>query len=67
MFSNSTNQVVSSVSINDYSTVSMELYLAALQKIQEVATKYEDIERHIIDQGQELTKLRQEVLTLNSQ
>lgn len=42
-FSNSTNHLTSEVSINDYSTVSMELYMEALQRLTKMTDKVEDI------------------------
>lgn len=42
-FSNSTNQVTSEISINDYSTVSMELYMDALRRLTLVTDKVEEI------------------------
>ncbi len=40
-FSSSTNHVTSEVSINDYSTVSMELYMEALQRLKKVTDTVE--------------------------
>ena len=42
-FSNATNQVTSEVSVNDYSTVSMELYMDALRRLNVLTDSMEEI------------------------
>lgn len=42
-FSDSSNQVTSEVSVNSYSTVSMELYMDALQRLTKITDKVEGI------------------------
>ena len=62
-FSNSTNQVTSEITINDYNTISMELYMEALARLQVVTDKYLELEKIILEIQQEQNALNAGILT----
>ena len=66
MFSSSTNQLTSEVSINDFSTVSMDLYLQALQRLQQVSDEYQKASMQMITQSQQMQRLEQSMLSINA-
>lgn len=63
MMSNSTNQLTTDIVVNDYNTVSMELYLTALGRIQQITDKYDELHGKMIGWGDEIEQLRQYVIT----
>lgn len=52
-----TQQTTSEVSINDYSTVSMELYLKTLQELNKVNEKYEDFIKNFDDLNPKINQI----------
>lgn len=66
MFSNNTNQITSTVSINDTSLVAMQLYSRALERLQEVVTTYEQLENIILKQQTRLSSLEAKMLGLQN-
>ena len=64
MFSSVTNQLTSEISINDYSTISMELYMAALQRLQTVSDAYSDLTSQMLVLSQDSQSLKQTILSL---
>lgn len=65
-FSNNTNQVTSQVSVNDYSTVSMELYMDALERLKIIADKYGEFEKIINNQQAKINSLNSQLLGISS-
>lgn len=63
MFSNSSNIVTSSDVINDYSTVSMELYSKALEVLTRIGANTDYLEKNMIDMKQRLDKLESLILS----
>jgi hypothetical protein len=64
MFSNSTNQLTSEITINDYSTISMELYMKALERLQVVTDSYDKMRAQLTLQAQQHEQMRQIILSL---
>lgn len=63
MFSNNTNQITSEISINDYSTVSMELYMSALERLQSISTAYDRMHDIVYSQSKKLLEMEQNMLS----
>lgn len=61
-FSNYSNQVTSEITVNEYSTLSMELYVDALKRLQKITDEYGKISKFVIEQQQTLAELRQGIL-----
>lgn len=66
MFSGSTNQLTSEITINDYSTISMELYMEALQRINKVSNEYDQLWDIVLAQNAKMLQLQQELLSFIS-
>jgi hypothetical protein len=66
MFSNNTNQLTSEISINDYSTVSMELYMSALQRLQTISGEYDRLSDIIHLQSKKLLEMEQNLLSFQT-
>lgn len=64
MFSNSTNQLTSEITINDYNTLSMELYMEALQRLQTINDQYSALTSQMLQQSIEHQQMRQIILSL---
>lgn len=64
-FSNVTNQVTSEISINDYSTVSMEMYMDALRKMKSVMIEYEKLSKDMLAIKNTTNILEQTILNTN--
>ncbi len=62
-FSAQTNQVTSEITINDYNTISMELYLDALSRLRTVTDKYASLEKIITEQQSQIQELYQIITT----
>lgn len=62
MMSNSTNQLTTDIVVNDYNTVSMELYLTALGRIQQITDKYDDLYGKMIGWGEDMEQMKQYVM-----
>lgn len=63
MYSNSTNQLTSEITINDYSTVSMELYMEALQRLQTVSDSFDTMQQTILSQNAKINQMQQELMS----
>lgn len=57
-FQNYSNQVSSEIMINDYNTLSMELYLEALQRLQGISDQYNELSDKVIKQQQDIQALK---------
>lgn len=66
MFSNNTNQITSTVTINDTAVVAMELYMKALEKMQVTMDIYERLEKIIIAQEAKINTLSSTILGLSN-
>lgn len=64
MFSNSTNQLTSDITINDYSTISMELYMEALQRLQTINDQYSQLTTKMTTMSIEHAQMQQIILSL---
>lgn len=63
MMSNSTNQLTTDIVLNDYNTVSMELYLSALGRIQQITDKYDELHQRMLGWGDEIEEMKQYILS----
>lgn len=66
MFSNSTNNLTSNIVINDYSTISMEMYMKALEKLTTMTDLYMTQTQEIIELKNDLSQLKQLVMSINT-
>lgn len=66
MFSNSTNTAVSSCTINDYSTISMELYMEAMEELKKVAISYSEIQKIYFNLANNFSTIEQTILQLKT-
>lgn len=62
MFSNNTNQITSTITINDTSLVAMQLYQEALGKLQDVMSKYEGFEKIMLGMQNRVNTLQAQML-----
>lgn len=62
MLSNSTNNITSNIILNDYSTISMELYMKALEKLNVVSDLYLDSQKQIHELNKKYTEMQQLLL-----
>lgn len=67
MYSNSTNQLASEITINDYSTMSMELYMSALDRLQIITDQYAKLTEQMLKYSIEHQNMKQIILSLQQQ
>lgn len=65
MFAGNTNQITSEIAINDYSTISMELYMSALDKLQHVTDTYNNMYSTLLEMSAKVNRMEQTILTLS--
>lgn len=66
LFSNSTNNITSEISINDDGVISMELYEAALKRLTEMTLQYSTMDKYYIDLSSKYNEMHQIILALQN-
>ncbi|BBI90563.1 hypothetical protein HYO65_gp171 [Tenacibaculum phage PTm1] len=66
MFSNNTNQITSTITINDTAVVAMQMYQKAMSKLQEVMIKYDGYEKIMLGMQNDVTQLKAQMLGLQN-
>lgn len=66
MFSNNTNQITSTVSVNDTALVAMQLYQKALGELQVIVEKYAEHEKQVLAMTNDIATIKANMLGLQN-